>query len=110
MNAQIDNLFTELDPQVPGIMDQPIGEAEKVLLSFQLLMTRAAMCHAYAMMEYDSTICVMRRGELQDEMDTYRSDYQSAKGELARHDLALAQDIETDLHFQKQIIFSEYLS
>ncbi len=78
------------------------------LTNLKLQLTQAAMCHEYARMEYDKTICVMRRGELVDEMGMYQSDYLEARQHLNEVDPQLLQTIELELRAQKQQVFSEY--
>lgn len=77
------------------------------LLSLKLQMTQASLCHEYARLEHDKTVCITRRGELQDEMGAYHQTYQDAKGALLEEDPCLVQEIEHDLLCQKQLVFND---
>ena len=83
-------------------------EASTRLQDMELQMTRAAMCHQYALLEYDRTVCLIRRGELLEEMELYHRDYQQARLHLAHFHPEKVQDLEMDLKAQKLLVFSGY--
>lgn len=80
------------------------------LLSLQLQMTHASLCHEYARTEYAQSVCAIRRGELEDEMAAYHETYEAAKQALSHVNPALATQIEYDLRCEKQLVFSDLQS
>ena len=78
------------------------------LQDLQLQMTRAAMCHQYAQLEYERTVCCLRRGELLEEMELYHKDYQQARVHIAHFHPELLEELELDLRAQKQLVFGQY--
>ena len=95
----------ELNP--PALV--PTTDAASVRLQdLQLQMTRAAMCHQYAQMEYEGTVCCLRRGELLEEMELYHQDYQQARVHIAHFHPEILTELELDLRAQKQLVFGHY--
>ena len=83
-------------------------ESMTKLQDMELQMTRAAMCHQYALLEYDETVCMIRRGELLEEMELYHRDYQQARVHLSHFHPDKVQDLELDLKAQKLLVFNGY--
>ncbi len=78
------------------------------LLSLQLQMTQASLCHEYARMEHRQSVCVLRRGELEEEMAAYHETYEDAKRLLGEENQALVTEVEQDLLCQKQVVFADF--
>lgn len=110
-------VFRGMDRQTPSEhitldmtpVERPLDSAAVVdpLLAMRLQMTRATMCHHYAQMEYDRTVCLLRRGELEDEMELYHRDYAEARQQILSEDPDLLQKLEMDLQMQKQLVFGD---
>ena len=94
-------------PVTPARSDWQL-HPETQLLSWKLQLTQSAMCHQYARMEYERTICVMRRGELMEEMALYHADYHDARAQLARFQPERLAELEFELRCQKQLVFGKY--
>ena len=94
-------------PPAPSLATEG-GEAR--LQDMQIQMTRAAMCHQYAQMEYDRTVCFMRRGELLEEMELYHRDYEQARVHLEHFHPDKLSDLELDLKAQKLLVFKGHQS
>lgn len=95
------------EPSPPAAAWAPEEGAAR-LQDMELQMTRAAMCHQYALLEYDRTVCIIRRGELLEEMELYHRDYQQARLHIAHFHPQKVQDLELDLKAQKLLVFSGY--
>jgi hypothetical protein len=106
----------EINSAIAQIENQPLKalspdesvHQDNRLLNLKLQMTQAAMCHKYACLEYERTICVVRRGELQDEMSMYHDSYQVAREQLTSLNPELQRELELEICSQKQFVFGEY--
>jgi len=99
----------ELDARMTQFLEDQEEEVfNHQLTSLKLRLTQVAMCHEYSRMEYDRTVCIMRRGELMEEMGMYQADYQEARSHLERVNPELLDKLEAELRIQKQMVFTEY--
>lgn len=108
-----------MDPRYDIISEQiklhqePINSCEVPhpdtrILNLKLRLTQAAMCHQYARAEYENTLCVIRRGELLEEMEMYHKSYQTAREGLYILNPGALKELEMELRSQKQLVFGEY--
>jgi len=93
-------------PVHPSDVKRPMSR----LQDLKLRLTRAAMCHQYAQIEYDRTLCVVRRGELLDEMALYHKDYRDVRINIAHFHPEILEELELDLRAQKQLVFTGHQS
>ncbi len=94
--------------QIPAPELQWQLQPETQLLSWKLQLAQSAMCHQYARMEYERTVCVIRREELQEEMGLYYEDYLEARSQLCRLNPGLLDEVEAELRTQKQLVFGDF--
>lgn len=95
--------------QIPSCeSEQKKQNDETEILGFKLQMTQAAICHEYARTEYDKTLCVMRRGELQNEMGVYQQNYLEARAYLQLRDASQVEALEHEIRTQKQLVIQEF--
>jgi len=105
----ISPLLDEFDAQPVQAMHPDVARGQEgQILGLKLQLTQAAMCHEYARMEYERTLCVMRRGELLEEMELYHEDYLQARDQLDRSYPDIVTELELEIRSQKQLIFGSY--
>ncbi len=90
---------------VPALSPDEAVQLSTEVLSLKLQLTQAAMCHEYARMEYERSVCVIRRGELLDEMEMYHGDYLEARARLGHCNPALLSELELEIRSQKTLVF-----
>lgn len=101
--------FEELQSDPARVLSpEQVKDQDGSLLGIKLQMTQAAMCHEYARAEFDNTLCVIKRGQLQDEMELYHRSYREARNSLALRDPGLADSLERDILHQKQLVFGNF--
>lgn len=107
MTDSMDFITDHQAEQLMALSPGQLGYLDMQILGLKLQLTQAAMCHEYARMEYDNTVCIMRRGELQEEMELCHRDYQEARFHLSNRDPQLLFALEREISFQKQLVFSQ---
>lgn len=108
MDPRYDIISEQIKLHPEPINSREVPHPDTRILNLKLRLTQAAMCHQYARTEYENTLCVIRRGELLEEMEMYHSSYQAARDGLYILNPGALNELEMELRSQKQLVFGEY--
>jgi hypothetical protein len=78
------------------------------VVNLQMVLATSSMKHEYARKAYDRTKSFARRQELLAHMNELKSVYFDARSKLSTAQPDRLEAIESELHYQKRVVLSEY--